>query len=198
MSGIASPWFDRVEYEARLDRVQRSLVERGLDGLVAFQPETVTWLTGFFTRGYGSLQCAIIPASGLPAIICRDVEEYYLDATCVFPDRAMWSDGDDSLEAVSRTITRLLGKSARLGIELSAWPLSAGRFGSLNESLPGTSWHDERDHAADQERGRNRLSAPGGQGSRSRNAGGDRYCPGRNQRARDGRRDLRGDDPCRQ
>ncbi len=148
MSGIASPWFDRVEYEARLDRVQMSLVERGLDGLVAFQPETVTWLTGFFTRGYGSLQCAIIPASGLPAIICRDVEEYYLDATCVFPDRAMWSDGDDSLEAVSRTITRLLGKSARLGIELSAWPLSAGRFGSLNESLPGTSWHDESRLAA--------------------------------------------------
>ncbi len=143
MNGIASPWFDRAEYLARLERVQQSLVGRGLDGLVAFQPETVTWLTGFFTRGYGSLQCAVVPASGLPIIICRDVEEYYLDATCVFPDRDMWSDGEDSLGAVARTITRLTGNSARLGIELSAWPLSAGRYGRLRESLPGVSWLDE-------------------------------------------------------
>ena len=148
MNGIASPWFDRTEYLARLKRVQQSLAGRGLDGLVAFQPETVTWLTGFFTRGYGSLQCAVIPASGLPAIICRDVEEYYLDATCVFPDRDMWSDGEDSLGAVARTINRLTGNSARLGIELSAWPLSAGRYSRLRESLPDVSWQDESRLAA--------------------------------------------------
>ena len=143
MSGIASPWFDRVEYEERLDRVQRSLVEKGLDGLIAFQPETVTWLTGFFTRGYGSFQCAIIPADGLPVIICRDVEEYYLDATCAFRGREMWSDGEDPVKPVSRAVIGSLGRSARLGIEMSAWPLSAGRHDSLKESLPGMSWQDE-------------------------------------------------------
>jgi Xaa-Pro aminopeptidase len=48
---IYEPWFERAEYEARLSRVQTELKIRGLDGFLAFQPETVTWLTGFFTRG---------------------------------------------------------------------------------------------------------------------------------------------------
>ena len=79
MNGIASPWFDGAEYADRLARLQSGLAERGLDGLIAFQPETVTWLTGFFTRGYSSFQCAIVPVEGSPAIVCRDVEEFYVD-----------------------------------------------------------------------------------------------------------------------
>ena len=138
MSGIASPWFDWVEYEKRLHRVQRSLVEKGLDGLIAFQPETVTWLPGFFTRGYGSFQCAIIPADGLPVIICRDVKECHIDATCAFPGHEMWSDGEDPVKPVSRAGIRLAGKSAHLRSEMSA-----GRHDSLTESLPGISWQDE-------------------------------------------------------
>jgi Xaa-Pro aminopeptidase len=47
---IYEPWFERAEYEARLSRVQTELKIRGLDGFLAFQPETVTWLTGFFYK----------------------------------------------------------------------------------------------------------------------------------------------------
>lgn len=142
-NGIASPWFEKTEYEARLRRVQRSLAESALDGLVVFQPESVTWLTGFFTRGYSSFQCALVPAEGTPAVICRDVEKYYLDSTCVFADHAMWSDGDDSIEIASLAIARRFGTSARLGIELAAWPLSAGRYESLRGCLPGIFWEDK-------------------------------------------------------
>ncbi len=94
---IYEPWFERAEYLDRLARVQSGLRERRLDALIAFQPETVTWVTGFFTRGYGSFQVAIIPAEGEPTLVCRDVEEYYLDATCVYPGRALWTDTDLSL-----------------------------------------------------------------------------------------------------
>ena len=148
MTGIASPWFDKSEYEARLARIQFALTEKGLDGLIAFQPETVTWLTGFFTRGYGSFQCAIIPAAGKPAIVCRDVEEYYLDATCVFADRAMWSDSEAPVDVAAQAIADRLGRSGRIGIELSAWPLSAGRFDAIRERLPKVNWQDESQMAA--------------------------------------------------
>ncbi|MCY3767332.1 MAG: aminopeptidase P family N-terminal domain-containing protein, partial [Gemmatimonadetes bacterium] len=141
-NGIASPWFDKSEYEARLRRVQRSLADRALDGLVVFQPESVTWLTGFFTRGYASFQCALVPADGTPAVICRDVEKYYLDSTCVFADHTLWRDEDDSIEIASRAIARRFDASARLGIELSAWPLSAGRYENLRARLPEISWAD--------------------------------------------------------
>ncbi|MFN5933054.1 MAG: aminopeptidase P family N-terminal domain-containing protein [Roseiflexaceae bacterium] len=57
-------WFERDEYTTRLARVQAEIQRRGLDALIAFQPESVTWVTGFYSRAYSSFQFAIIPASG--------------------------------------------------------------------------------------------------------------------------------------
>jgi Xaa-Pro dipeptidase len=140
---IYEPWFERAEYLARLARVQAGLKSRGLDALLAFQPETVTWITGFFTRGYGSFQLAVVPAEGEPTLICRDVEEYYLDATSVFPERAMWKDSDDPVAVAAATIRARLGDRARVGIELDAWPLSVARHARLCEGLPGYRMQDE-------------------------------------------------------
>ena len=140
-------WFEREEYLARLSRIQAELKKRDLDGLIAFLPETVTWVTGYFTRAYGTLQFAIIPASGEPTLFCRDVEEYYLDSTCVFADRVMWTDSDDRMKVAAEAIRSRMGASAKLGIELSAWPLSAGRFEYLKSALPGISWQDESNMA---------------------------------------------------
>ena len=136
-------WFDRAEYAARLSRVQSALRARGLDALLAFQPETVTWITGFFTRGYTTFQFTIVPAEGAPTVFCRDVEEYYLDATCVYPDRATWTDSDDRTAVAAAAIRARLGDAARVGIELSAWPLSVPRYEALRAALPGYRWQDE-------------------------------------------------------
>lgn len=136
-------WFERQEFLSRLARVQASLKEKQLDGLIAFLPETVTWLTGYFTRAYGTLQFAIIPADGEPTMFCRDVEEYYLDSTCVFHDRVMWTDSDDRMQVAAGAIESRIGSRAKLGIELSAWPLSAGRYDYLKNALPGVEWQDE-------------------------------------------------------
>lgn len=136
-------WFQREEYLARLARVQAELKKRDLDGLVAFLPETVTWVTGYFTRAYGTLQFAIIPADGEPTLFCRDVEEYYLETTCVFPDRVMWTDSDDRMKVAADAIRGRMGPNAKLGIELLAWPLSAGRFEYLKTAIPGILWQDE-------------------------------------------------------
>lgn len=136
-------WFDKSEHEERLKRVQTALVQKGQDALLAFQPETVTWVTGFFTRGYGSFQCAIIPASGAPTLICRDVEAYYLDSTCVFPDREMWTDSDDPAVVAVHAIRSRLGDKPNLAVEMKAWPLSAARWRAIREALPGARWQDE-------------------------------------------------------
>jgi Xaa-Pro dipeptidase len=141
MADVA-PWFDRAEYEARLARVQAALRERKLDALLAFMPESVTYLTGFFTRGYGTFQLAIVPASGAPTLICRDVEDYYVTATSVFPDRAMWTDSDDPPAVAVAAIRARLGAAPRLGVELAAWPLSVARWQAITAGLPGAVFED--------------------------------------------------------
>lgn len=138
-----SYWFDVPEYRARLARVQAGLKERGLDALLAFQPETVTWVTGYFTRGYGTFQFAIIPAEGEPTLFCRDVEEYYLDATCVFPDRVMWTDGDDRNQLAALTIAGRLKGAQAIGVELGAWVLNAQRWDAIREVLPAMRIEDQ-------------------------------------------------------
>ena len=145
---LVEPWFERAEYLDRLKRVQGEAKRRSLDGVLLFQPESVTWLTGFFTRGYASFQLAAVPASGEPAVCCRDVEAYYLDRTCVFGDRELWLDGDAPLAVGVALIRRLFGDAARLGIELSAWPLNAARFAGLKAALPAVAFVDASDLAA--------------------------------------------------
>ncbi len=137
-----SYWFKRDEFQARLHRVQRALAEQRQDALLAFLPETVTWITGFFTRGYGSFQFAIIPASGDPIVICRDVEEYYLDSTCVYSERVLWNDSDDKNRIAMEAISEHIGANTAIAVELNAWPLSASRFEALKTNLPAVTWSD--------------------------------------------------------
>jgi Xaa-Pro dipeptidase len=138
-------WFELAEYRDRLARVQGELRAGGLDALLAFMPESVTWLTGFFTRGYGSFQFAIVPADGEPTLVCRDVEEYYLDTTCVFPDRVMWSDSDDPVAVAAGAISSRAGKAAAIGVEMGSWVLSARRWQALAGALPGARVEDRTD-----------------------------------------------------
>jgi Xaa-Pro dipeptidase len=136
-------WFQPAEFHARLARVQQALRAKGYDALLAFMPESVTWITGYFTRGYGTFQLAIVPASGDPTVICRDVEAYYLDSTCVFPDRVLWADSDAPVAVAADAIRARLGAAPKLAVELAAWPLSVARYEALRAALPGAAWHDE-------------------------------------------------------
>lgn len=134
--------FTRTEYQSRLTRVQATLAERDIEALVAFQPETITWITGFFTRAYSGFQLAVIPAIGEPLLLCRDVSAYYAEKTCAYSGVRFWSDGENRTWAAVETIRSLTGATARLGIEAGAWPLNARLQRELAEALPDTSWID--------------------------------------------------------
>ena len=129
-------WFSQAEFESRLTRIQAALEERSLDGLLAFQPETITWATGFFTRAYTGFQLAVIPVQGEPRLLCRDVSAYYSEKTLAFSHVDFWSDGDNTLEAALDVTAKTLGKTARIGIEADAWPVSMARYRALTEGLP--------------------------------------------------------------
>ncbi|MCZ8099902.1 MAG: Xaa-Pro peptidase family protein [Burkholderiales bacterium] len=138
----ARPWFERQEFLDRVARVQAGLRERGLDGLLAFAPESVTWLTGFFTRGYSTFQFVIVPAQGEPAVFCRDVAQYYLDRTCVFPEHVVWADGDDRNAAAAAFVAGKLGRSATVAVEFDAWQMTAARYMALSAAMPGIAMED--------------------------------------------------------
>ena len=125
---LDAPWCPEQEYRARLRAVRHEISVRGLDGVVLFQPESVTWLTGFYTRGYSSFQCVLVPPAGEPLTCCRDMEAWYLERTGVFAPHVYWTDTDDPIRVAAEAIDELFGPTPRLGVELDAWPLTARRF----------------------------------------------------------------------
>ncbi len=141
-------WFSVAEFESRLERIQREIRERGLDGMLVFQPETVTWVTGFFTAGHGYFELAIIPPEGPPTLVCRDVSRYYADLTCAWESIAYWSDGDDILAVAIAAVRRALGSPAALGIDLDAWPLSARVNAQVGAALAPATFADVGDFVA--------------------------------------------------
>ena len=145
MTEIYQPWFPRDEYLHRVERVQRALRERGLAALLAFQPESVTYLTGFFTRGYGSFQFVVIPAEGEPCLVCRDMERYYLEHTSVFQNPHYWNDSDDKLAVAADVIRHMVGRNEQVGAELGAWQLNAARFEAIRRTLPDLHFEDASD-----------------------------------------------------
>ena len=134
---LDSPWCPTEEYRERLGRVQHEISARGLDGLVLFQPESVTWLTGFYTRGYSSFQCVLVPLEGDPVTCCRDMEAYYLERTGVFAPHVYWTDTDDPIRIAAQAIERRFGPTPRLGVELDAWPLTVRRYQRLFPEVTG-------------------------------------------------------------
>ncbi len=128
-------WFGPEEHRRRLAALQSDMARHGLDALLAFEPESVTYITGFFTKGYLSLQFAIVPVTGEPVIFCRDVEEYYLARTAVYTERLLWSDRDEPLLAAVAAIRRVVGRSNRIGVEKTSWQLNAHRYDALRNGL---------------------------------------------------------------
>ena len=145
---LDAPWCPTHEYRGRLGKVQDEIARRGLDGLVLFQPESVTWLSGFYTRGYSSFQCVLVPPEGDPLTCCRDMEAYYLERTGVFAPHVYWTDTDDPIRVAGEAIDGLFGPTPRLGVELDAWPLTARRFLRLFPPSAGATVDDVSDALA--------------------------------------------------
>ena len=139
---VYTSWFTRDEFQQRLDRVQHLLQAQQLDALLAFEPETVTYLTGFFTRGYDSFQFAIIPATGEPLIVCCDMERFYLEQTAIFQDHRFWADGDDQIAVAAQAVQQMIGGKGQVGLEMASWQLTAARFGGLQAALPELTFVD--------------------------------------------------------
>ncbi len=128
-------WFEKREFVSRLARIQAVLEERGLDALLAFQPETITWATGHYTRAYTGYQVALIPREGEPVLICRNVSRFYAEKTVALGSVEYWRDGQDRDALTLAVIRKHLGSPKALGIELNSWVLNPLRFGALVKSL---------------------------------------------------------------
>lgn len=130
-----SLWFNVAEYRARIARVQSELRRRELEALLAFEPESVTYLTGFHSMQYAMFQFVIIPAHGEPTFVVRNVLRYRVTHMCAVERRHWWTDGERPADIAVRAIREALAPGCRIGVELSAWTLNARLFQEMKQAL---------------------------------------------------------------
>ncbi|WP_322884611.1 Xaa-Pro peptidase family protein (plasmid) [Sinorhizobium medicae] len=129
--------FSKAEYDTRVRNVQSDMRSQGFDALLAFEPESITYLTGFLSpRGYNCFHFAIVPLNSDPVLFFRDLESYHFQRSAAFEKNFRWADGDDVDALAVGAITSIVGESAKVGVEKFAWQLNASRCERLTGLLP--------------------------------------------------------------
>lgn len=131
--------FDRAEFDARKRRTQQALIEAGLDGLLAFKPETQYWLTGFDSFGYVFFQCLYFGVDGRTMLLTRSPDLRQAKLTSDIADVRVWEDLEDASPADQlREVLAEFGlEGARLGVEMETYGLTARNGRRLEAAMDG-------------------------------------------------------------
>lgn len=127
--------FEKSVYENRLALIQDKLAERGLAGVLLFDPENTFWLTGYQTIGYFTFQTVFVPLKGLPVVISRTVNRTLALAHGVFEDFVAIGDTEDPVEVLAGYLGKAVTRAHPIGIETGAWYLTVRDFQRLSKQV---------------------------------------------------------------
>ena len=128
--------FTKEEYDSRLAQTQREMVRRGLPVLLLHAPENIAYLSGFRMLGFFMYHALVVPASGQPILVVRDVERPAADETCWVQNRSVYIDTEQPINAAARALRGLELDGGKIGIEHDTWFLTLERMAILQSSLP--------------------------------------------------------------
>jgi Xaa-Pro aminopeptidase len=127
--------FTEAEFDRRLAGTRAGMSERGLDLLLVFTPENVSYLTGYETIGYSSFLCLLVPREGTPRMIVREMELDVAHATTWLSEFATVSDTQDPIEIASGIVAELARSGAAVGVEETSPFVSARTWRGVVDSL---------------------------------------------------------------
>jgi len=127
--------FPKAEYDTRVARARRGLVEAGLDVMIVTGPENSFYLTGQQTPGYYTFQALVLPVDGDPVFVVRQLEYFNFIANTFITDAAIYQDTDDPVRFLVSLIEKkgLTGK--RVAIDKRGWFLPIQTYEALLAAL---------------------------------------------------------------
>jgi Xaa-Pro aminopeptidase len=129
--------FPRDEYDARLEKVRRTMADRSIEVLLVFTPENVNYLTGYDTIGYSSFLCLAVPVDRDPVMVIREMERGVAMSTTWLADFATTGDTDDPVERTIDALSRRGLSARRVAMEATAPFMTARTWLRLKGALGG-------------------------------------------------------------
>ena len=133
--------FTTQEFQARRASARASLVERELDGILLFAPESHYYLSGYDTFGFALFQCMVLPVEGEPQLLTRapDLRQARHTSTLLDSQIHIWTDaeGADPHQDLARLLGEMGLHGKRLGIETDTAGLTAFNGQKVYAALQG-------------------------------------------------------------
>ena len=130
--------FTQEEYTGRLERVRKSMADKGLDGLFIHGPENICYLSGYHTPGYYFIQAMLVCMDRDPVLVTRYLEQTNAHAYAWMDEQCFvaYRDTDDPIATIIGQLKALGLDKGRLGIEMSGYSfLPIDRFEELKGKL---------------------------------------------------------------
>jgi Xaa-Pro dipeptidase len=132
--------FPAAEFAARIGKIQQATARLGTDALLLTGPENIFWATGRQTAGYFAFQALIVPVSGEPVLLVRQLEATGAQASTWVEDIRVWQDGEDPAAALAGVVADLGPKS--ISIERNGWFVSLSLGERIADALKDVRLHD--------------------------------------------------------
>ncbi len=131
--------FSQEEMSSRMGRLQSSMAEAGLDGMLLFAQESMFWLTGYDTFGFCFFQCLYVGADGRTALLTRSADLRQAQHTSTIADIRIWADGAAAEPArdLRAMLADLGAADARLGVEYDSYGLTYANGLKVAAALDG-------------------------------------------------------------
>lgn len=129
--------FEPEEYAARRDRLKLKMDEEKLDAILLFAQESMYWLTGYDSFGFGFFQCLIVKSDGSMVLLTRAADLRQARHTSNIDNIIQWTDRDNANPAVDlrNLLSELDLLGSRIGIEYQTHGLTGSNARKLDDQL---------------------------------------------------------------
>ena len=113
-------------------------------GLLLFDPEKLFYLTGFETIGYSTFALGLVPASGEPLLLVREMEQVGARrSSWLATDPAIYHDDEEPSEAAVGLLRAQGLAGARIGLNTRSRFLPVDAYRRMQAGLETASYVDE-------------------------------------------------------
>ncbi|MDJ0958799.1 MAG: Xaa-Pro peptidase family protein [Arenicellales bacterium] len=131
--------FDETEMNNRRRSATAAMTKAGLDGILIFKQESMYYLTGYDSFGFGMFQCLYMDTDGNTTLLTRLPDLRQAKYTSDITDIRLWYDveGVNPGECLKELLVDKECKGNRLGIEYRSYGLTAHNWRLIEKSLDG-------------------------------------------------------------
>lgn len=143
--------FERSEYRTRLERTRSAMRDRGVETLLLTDPANLNYLSGYDGWSFYVHQGLIVPLSGEPVWVGREMDANGARFTTILPDENIRSYPDEfvhsptgkhPMDFVADVIADLDLEGDCIGVEMDGYYFTARAYERLRSGLPSATFRD--------------------------------------------------------